>query len=78
MIFARVRTASISLSTTANGSSSGAMKIRPITLMTATGTPLRLAPIHVPRPGTPAGKFAGRSRRGWRGMYSRTSFLSQM
>src|SRR6266545_238612 len=44
MTRAFARSASISLSTTVNGSSSGCMKIRPITLTTPIASPLRVRP----------------------------------
>ena len=72
------RSASISRTATANGSSSGVMNTRPMTFTTPIGSPVRVRPRYEPRPGTPAGKFAGRSSLGCRGMYSSTSFLSQI
>ena len=64
MTRATLRTASISSRTTLNGLSSGFMKTRPMTLITATGSPRFVRVMYRPRPGTPAGKFAGRISRG--------------
>ena len=69
MTRAFARSASISRSTTANGSSSGVMKMRPMRLMTPTGSPVRVrAEVAAAARATPAGKFAGRSSFGCRGM----------
>ena len=55
MMRAFARTASISFSTTANGSSMGVMKTRPMTLTMPTGRPSPDSATHEPRPGAPAG-----------------------
>ena len=58
---------------TANGSSNGVMKTRPMALMTSARLPFLVSTSAAPRPGVPFGKFAGRTSRGARSMNTSAS-----